>query len=79
MPSGFPKRMVGHGWVPMTTEIRAVWSQVVPKLVKGEMREYADATWGWYILCSIKRLRGRIGELAWLPERCSGLCLLQYK
>jgi len=47
MPSGFPKRMVGHGWVPMTTEIRAVWSQVVPKLVKGEMRVYADATWGW--------------------------------
>ena len=47
MTSGFPERMVGHGWVPMTTEIRAVWSQVVPKLVKGEMRVYADATWGW--------------------------------
>ena len=47
MPSGFPKRMVGHGWVPMTTEIAAVWPQVVPKLVKGQMRVYADATWGW--------------------------------
>ena len=47
MPSGFPKRMVGQGWVPMTTEIRAVWPEVVPKLVKGEMRVYADATWGW--------------------------------
>jgi len=41
------KRMVGHGWVPMTTEIAAVWPQVVPKLVKGQMRVYADATWGW--------------------------------
>jgi hypothetical protein len=40
MPSGFPERMVGHGWVPMTTEIRAVWPQVVPKLVKGEIRVY---------------------------------------
>ena len=47
MPSGFPKRMVGHGWVPMTTEIAAVWPQVVPKLVKGQMHVYADATWGW--------------------------------
>ena len=47
MPSGFPKRMVGHGWVPMTTEIAAVWPQVVSKLVKGQMRVYADATWGW--------------------------------
>jgi hypothetical protein len=36
-----------HGWVPMTTEIAAVWPQVVSKLVKGEMRIYADATWGW--------------------------------
>ena len=36
-----------HGWVPMTTEIAAVWPQVVSKLVKGEMRVYADATWGW--------------------------------
>ena len=47
MPSGFPKRMVCHGWVPMTTEIAAVWPQVVSKLVKGQMRVYADATWGW--------------------------------
>jgi hypothetical protein len=31
----------------MTTEIAAVWPQVVSKLVKGEMRIYADATWGW--------------------------------
>ena len=42
-----PFNWVGHGWVPMTTEIAAVWPQVVSKLVKGQMRVYADATWGW--------------------------------
>jgi hypothetical protein len=47
MPSGFPKRMLGQGWVPTTEEIHALWPQVVPKLVKGELRVYEDATWGW--------------------------------
>ena len=47
VPYGFPKRIVGHGWVPMMTEIAAVCPQVVLKLVKGQIRVYADATWGW--------------------------------
>lgn len=46
-PNGCPRRFVGIGWVPYTDAMAQVWPAAQPRRVHGEMRVWAQATWGW--------------------------------